>query len=105
MGASDWYIISRHLTPELFPLYLISFAAKARMAMFMEASLAFLGLFDPGRESLGGMISHALKFYYLDVVWNWLAPPILCLTLLIMTSTFLAISLEKVFDPRLKETI
>jgi len=30
-------------------------------------------------------------------------PPILCLTLLIMTVTFLAVSLEKVFDPRLKE--
>jgi hypothetical protein len=27
-----------------------------------------------------------------------------CLTLLIMTVTFLAVSLEKVFDPRLKIT-
>ena len=101
MGASGSYIIARHLMPELFPLYLISFAAKARMAMFMEASLSFLGLFDPSRKSLGMMISYALKYYYLDVWWNWLIPPILCLTLLIMTVTFLAISLEKVFDPRL----
>jgi peptide/nickel transport system permease protein len=35
------------MMPELFPLYLIGFASKARMAMFMEASLSFLGLFDP----------------------------------------------------------
>jgi peptide/nickel transport system permease protein len=103
MGASGAYIIARHLMPELFPLYLIGFAAKARMAMFMEASLSFLGLFDPSRKSLGMMISYALKYYYLDVWWNWLIPPILCLTLLIMTVTFLALSLEKVFDPRLKE--
>jgi peptide/nickel transport system permease protein len=103
MGASGTYIIWRHLMPELFPLYLIGFTTKARMAMFMEASLSFLGLFDPSRKSLGMMISYALKYYYLDIWWNWLIPPILCLTLLIMTVTFLAISLEKIFDPRLKE--
>ncbi|MFP4037135.1 MAG: ABC transporter permease [Desulfobacteraceae bacterium] len=105
MGASSPYIITRHLMPELFPLYLVGFAAKTRMAMFMEASLAFLGLFDPSRKSLGIMISYALKYYYLDVWISWLFPPILCLTMLIMTSSFLAISLEKVFDPRLKEAL
>jgi peptide/nickel transport system permease protein len=104
MGASGPYIIGRHMMPELFPLYLIGFAAKARMAMFMEASLSFLGLFDPSRKSLGMMINYALKYYYLDIWWNWIIPPILCLTLLIMTVTFLAVSLEKVFDPRLKIT-
>ncbi|MEE4113851.1 MAG: ABC transporter permease [Desulfobacteraceae bacterium] len=105
MGASGLYIIFRHLMPELFPLYLISFAAKTRMAVFMEASLAFLGLFDPSRKSLGIMISYGLKYYYLNVWVNWLLPPIVCLSLLIMTATFLAVSLEKVFDPRLKEAL
>jgi peptide/nickel transport system permease protein len=105
MGAGSWYIITRHLMPELFPLYLIGFAAKTRMAMFMEASLAYLGLFDPTRKSLGLMIHHALKYYYLDIWWNWLMPPIICLSLLIMTVTFLAVSLEKVFDPRLRGAV
>jgi len=105
MGASGAYLIVRHLLPELFPLYLIGFATKARMAMFMEASLAFLGLFNPSRKSLGIMISYALKYYYLDIWWNWLLPPVFLLSLLIMTVTFLAISLEKVFDPRLKEAM
>ena len=103
MGGGNWHIIRRHLLPEMFPLYLIGFAAKTRMAMFMEASLAFLGLFDPGRKSLGMMISYALKYYYLDIWWNWLLPPILCLALVIMAITFVAISLENVLDPRLKE--
>ena len=102
IGGGNWYIIRRHLMPEMFPLYLIGFAAKTRMAMFMEASLAFLGLFDPTRKSLGLMIAYAVKYYYMDIWWNWLFPPILCLSLLIMTVTFLAISLEKVLDPRLK---
>lgn len=105
MGASGTYVVVRHLLPELFPLYLIGFATKARMAMFMEASMAFLGLFDPSRKSLGVMISYALKYYYLDVWWNWLLPPVILLSLLIMTVTFLAVSLEKIFDPRLKEAL
>jgi peptide/nickel transport system permease protein len=105
IGGGNWYIIRRHLMPEMFPLYLIGFAAKARIAMFMEAALAFLGLFDPSRKSLGMMIGYALKYYYMDIWWNWLLPPIACLSLLIMTVTFLAISLEKVLDPRLKEAL
>jgi len=105
MGASGTYIVVRHLLPELFPLYLIGFATKARMAIFMEASMAFLGLFDPSRKSLGIMISYALKYYYLDVWWNWLLPPVILLSLVIMTVTFLAVSLEKLFDPRLKEAL
>ena len=105
IGGSNWYIIRRHLIPEMFPLYLIGFSAKARMAMFMEASLAFLGLFDPSRKSLGMMISYALNYYYMDTWWNWLLPPIACLSLLIMTVTFLALSLEKILDPRLKEQL
>ena len=105
MGGGSWYVIRRHLVPEMFPLYLIGFSSKARMAMFMEASLAFLGLFDPSRKSLGMMISYALKFYYMEIWWNWLFPPIVCLSLLIMAVTFLAISLEKALDPRLKEVL
>ncbi|MBN1848516.1 MAG: ABC transporter permease, partial [Deltaproteobacteria bacterium] len=96
MGAGHAYIMWRHLIPEMFPLYVIGFATKARMAIFMEASLAFLGLFDPMRKSLGSMINYALRYYYMDVWWNWLFPPILCLSLLIVSVTFLAISLEKV---------
>jgi len=102
MGGSGAYIIGRHMMPELFPLYLIAFASKIRMAVFMEASLTFLGLFDPTRKSLGRMISDALPFYYLDVWWHWLLPPIVLLTLLIMAFTFLAVSLERFFDPRLR---
>jgi peptide/nickel transport system permease protein len=73
--------------------------------MFMEATLAFLGLFDPSRKSLGLMISFALKYYFLDIWWNWLLPPVLVLSLLIMAVTFLAVSLEKRFDPRLQEAV
>jgi peptide/nickel transport system permease protein len=105
MGGSSRYIIFRHLMPELFPLYLINFAGKLRMAVFMEASLAFLGLFDPAQKSLGLMIHYALKYYYMDIWLNWLVPPVLLLSVLIMGTTFVTVSLERVFDPRLKTAV
>ena len=102
MGGGPWYIMRRHLVPALFPLYLVGFAAKARAAMFMEVSLAFLGLFEPDRKSLGSMIGYALRYYYYDTWWNWLAPPVACLSLLLMSVTFLAVRMERVLDPRLR---
>ena len=44
-----------------------------------------------------------MKFYYMNVWWNWLMPPVLVLCLLIMTITFVVISMEKAVDPRLRE--
>ncbi|MEW6487132.1 MAG: ABC transporter permease [Thermodesulfobacteriota bacterium] len=101
MGASGRYVIVRHLVPELFPLYLVSFVGKTRLAVTMEATLAFLGLFDPGHLSLGLMIRTGSQFYYLAGWWHWLLPPVACLTLLLLALTCLAVSLEQAFDPRL----
>ena len=103
MGAGGRYIIARHLLPELFPLYPIGWVTKIRMAIFMEASLAFLGLLSPERKSLGVMIRQAIEFYYLDLWWHWQLPPVICLTLMLMSLTFIAIGLEQIFDPRLKD--
>jgi peptide/nickel transport system permease protein len=103
MGGSAAYILGRHLLPELAPLFLAGLAGKIRMALAMEASLAFLGLFEPGRKSLGQILRDGLNYYYLDIWWHWLLPPLLCLSLLILSLTLLAVGCEGLFDPRLKE--
>ena len=102
MGGSRWYLLRRHLLPEIYPLALIILASRLRAAMFMEASLAFLGLMDPSRKSLGSMIGYGLKYYFMDIWSNWLIPPIVCLSLLIMSATLLAMRMEKHMDPRLQ---
>ena len=102
MGGSSWYLLRRHLLPEIYPLALIILASRLRTAMFMEASLAFLGLMDPARKSLGSMIGYGLKYYFMDIWGNWLLPPIICLSLLIMSATLIAMRMEKRMDPRLQ---
>ena len=101
-GAPTSYIMYKHIMPELFPLYAMGFVTKARIAVFMEAGLSFLGIFDPTTKSLGIMMSYAMRYLYLDVWWNWLLPPVIALSLLIVSLGLIAYAIEEIFDPRLR---
>ena len=101
-GAGRWHIIFRHIMPELGPILIVSFIYIARMAIFVEAGLAFMGISDPSMISWGRMMYHSAKFYYLPAWKWWLLPPGFALSLLIVGFTFLGYSLERIFEPRLK---
>ncbi len=101
-GAPTSHIMYKHIMPELFPLYAMGFVTKARIAVFMEAGLSFLGIFDPTTKSLGIMMSYAMRYLYLDVWFNWLLPPVFALSLLIVSLGLIAYAIEEIFDPRLR---
>ena len=102
VGAPTSYIMYKHIMPELFPLYAMGFVTKARIAVFMEAGLSFLGIFDPTTKSLGIMMSYAMRYLYLDVWFNWLLPPVIALSLLIISLGLISYAIEEIFDPRLR---
>ncbi|MCG7849772.1 MAG: ABC transporter permease subunit, partial [ANME-2 cluster archaeon] len=102
MGASTFYVMRKHIIPELFPLYAMGFITKAKIAVFMEAGLSFLGIFDPTTKSLGIMISYATHHLYLDIWFNWLLPPVLSLSLIIISLAFISYAVEEISDPRLR---
>jgi len=103
-GASTPYILLRHIIPDLTPILVVSFIYSCRMAIFMEAGLAFIGISDPSIISWGKMIHYALNFYYLSVWKWWLLPPGLALSAFILSFTLLGYCLEKTMDPRLGES-
>jgi peptide/nickel transport system permease protein len=92
----------KHIIPELFPLYAMGFITKAKIAVFMEAGLSFLGIFDPATKSLGIMISYATHYLHLNIWFNWLLPPVLSLSLIIISLAFVSYALEEISDPRLR---
>jgi len=102
MGASTFYVMRKHIIPELFPLYAMGFITKAKIAVFMEAGLSFLGIFDPTTKSLGIMISYATHHLYLDIWFNWLLPPVLSLSMIIISLAFISYAVEEISDPRLR---
>jgi len=102
-GASTSYILFRHIIPDLGPILVVSFIYSCRMAIFMEAGLAFIGISDPSVISWGKMMHHALNFYYLDVWKWWLLPTGMALSAFILSFTLLSYCLEEAMDPRLGE--
>lgn len=101
-GGSRFYIVSKHIIPDLAPIIVVHFVFSARRAVFQEAGLAFLGISDPLMISWGTMINHARNYCYLDVWMWWLIPPAVALSLLIVSLVFLGYALEEIMDPRLR---
>ncbi len=100
-GAGIFYLLKRHIIPDLGPIMVAGFVQHARRAVFMEAGLAFLGIADPTMVSWGIMLNRALEFSYLNV-WNWMLPPGIALSITVLSFTFLGYSLEEILNPRLR---
>ena len=104
-GAGRWYLIRRHILPDLSPILVVSFIYSMRRAIFLEAGLAFIGISDPGNVSWGMMMKEALDFSYLDAWTWWLIPAGVALSLTIIAVTFIGHSMEPAMDPRLREEV
>jgi len=73
-GANTVYITFRHIVPEVFPILFTGFLTRLRMAVFIEAGLAFLGISDPTMKSWGTMLHFASRYLYLNRWANWILP-------------------------------
>jgi peptide/nickel transport system permease protein len=102
-GAGKRHILQNHIIPDISPIIASLMIQDARMAVFMEAGLAFLGVSDPMLISWGKMMQQALVFTYLDVWQWWLVPTGLALSMTLMGLSFLGFSLETAMDPRLRK--
>ena len=104
-GAGRWYLIRRHILPDLSPILVVGFIYSMRRAIFLEAGLAFIGISDAGSVSWGMMMKEALDFSYLNAWTWWLIPAGVALSLTIIAITFIGHSMEPAMDPRLQEEV
>jgi peptide/nickel transport system permease protein len=104
-GGGTGYVLRRHILPAIAPLIAFGLVAAAGRAVAMEAGLAFLGLGDATAKSWGLMMRFALNLPGLLLadrwLW-WLLPPGLCITLLILSLTYLGMGLEGRLHPGLR---
>lgn len=103
IGASEIYIVFRHIIPQLAPLIYVGIIFRVPGAILLEAALSFLGLGDPRIASWGKMLYNArYAGAFGRLTWWWLVPPGLCITLLAIAFVFMGHSLDEILNPRLK---
>ena len=103
-GASNLRIIFRYLIPPMIPLLIPSLVSAVPSFVFLEASLAVLGLGDPVLPTWGKIINDAetngalYKGYY-----YWIVEPAALLMITGFGFAMLGFALDRIFNPRLRE--
>lgn len=102
VGGGTGYIILRHLIPNVMPLVYVSLATSVPGAVLAEASLSWLGFFDPKRMSWGRMLYNFTSYAGAKTNWWWILPPGLSIALLAVSFIMLGYALDEVLNPRLR---
>jgi peptide/nickel transport system permease protein len=103
-GASNARIILRYLVPRIIPLLIPALVVLVPTFVFLEASLAVLGLGDPTLPTWGKIIDEARSngalyqgYYY------WMLAPSFLLMLTGLAFALVGFSLDRIFNPKLRE--
>jgi len=105
LGARDFYILWRHILPNVVPLIIVQLIMEARHVILAESGLSFLGLGDPTAKSWGMILHYAFVYptIFISDLWKWwMLPAGLCITFTILSLTFIGYALEELVNPRLR---
>jgi len=103
-GATNWRIIFHYLIPRMIPLLIPGLVQAVPAFVFLEASLAVIGLGDPVLPTWGKIIQDAqangalYKGYY-----YWVLEPAVLLIITGLAFAFLGFVLDRIFNPRLRD--
>ncbi len=102
-GASNSRVIFTYLIPRMIPLLIPQLVVLVPTYVFLEASLAVLGLGDPTLPTWGKVINDAYSngalyqgFYY------WVLQPAVLLMITGLAFALVGFSLDRIFNPRLR---
>lgn len=103
-GAGNSRIILRYMIPRVLPVLIPSFVTLIPTFVFLEASLAVLGLGDPVLPTWGKILNDAQNegalyngYYY------WVVSPTVMLMLGGFGFAMLGFALDRIFNPRLRK--
>jgi peptide/nickel transport system permease protein len=102
IGASSFYILWRHVLPNVMPVVIVLFTMRIGVVILAEAVLSFLGLgIPPPAPSWGSMLSGTGRTYMYLAPWLALAPGI-CLTIVVYAINVFGDALRDLLDPRMR---
>jgi peptide/nickel transport system permease protein len=103
LGAGHSRIVLRHVLPQVAPLLIANTVLTIAVAIFDETALAFLGLGDPSRPSLGKLIENAFERAAISSgAWWAIVPPGALVAVIILSCSLIGGALEDALNPRLR---
>ena len=104
LGASRRRIMLRHVFPQVAPFIVAQMIFFAPGAILAEASLSFLGLGDTTIPTWGQMLQAGFQTGALYVgYWWWVIPPGVLIIFTALAFMLLALAMEPIVDPRLRD--
>jgi peptide/nickel transport system permease protein len=102
-GAGSWRIIFTYLMPRLIPLLIPALVTAIPGYVFLEASLALLGLGDPTLPTWGKLIFDAQANGALyKGLYYWIMEPAVLLMVTGVAFALVGFALDRIFNPRLR---
>jgi peptide/nickel transport system permease protein len=103
-GASNFRIIFTYLVPRMIPLLIPALVSSVPSFVFLEASLAVLGLGDPVLPTWGKVIDDAFADGALyQGRYYWVLEPAVLLMITGLGFAMLGFALDRIFNPRLRD--
>lgn len=103
-GAGQLRLVLLYLTPRVLPVLIPQIMILVPTYVFLEAGLAFLGLSDLHLPTWGKIINEAhLYSALLNGHFYWILQPALLLMLTAFAFAMLGFSLDRIFNPRLRD--
>lgn len=101
LGAGNWFQMSRHVLPNVFPLVLANTTLTVAIVILSETTLSFLGLGDPLAPSWGAILDRAFSSGAVSRgAWWYVLPPGICVVLVVLSFTLVGRAMERIVDPR-----
>jgi peptide/nickel transport system permease protein len=104
-GERTWRLIVFEVIPNEISLIAASFVGTVLYAILTSVALAFIGVTDVSRWSLGTMLYWAQSQSAIQIgAWWWYVPPGVIVALLGMSLVLLNFGLDELGNPRLRDT-
>ena len=103
LGAGHTRTIVHHVLPQVAPLLVALTVLQMAYAIFLETSIAFLGLGDPRLTSWGKLIENAFQASAITVdAWWAIVPPGVAVVIVVLACTMVGRAVEDALNPRLR---
>lgn len=103
IGAGNFYIMYKHVLPNVFPVIFANTILATSSAILAEASLSFLGLGDPLSVSWGQILNGAFVNGAVSIgAWWYFVPAGMAIIMLVLSFTFVGYSFDEILNPKLR---